>query len=364
MLSERLSPYLRYLTGLALQPANRWDGFDLSAPDARASSLRGQITFVGYALAALASHPLASPDESALALEALDALIDRMIQRRVWAAWAAETERASRKPDPVDSGYGAYSGALSMLFGLQAILGGQLRYAEDPFVLRWSADVRASYTVDELAEALWRQVRASPDGAIYCEGETASSSAMAAVLWALRLHDRVCGSDYGAAGAAWMSTLAERMALRGPRLPGRGALAGSYSLRARRASFVGDSLEDAWALALMAPLDRDLAVRLAERYWPALPKICEHGEPLTIAFSYLLAVELGDDGRAAKLLAYAEDRLGPVEDAETGRRYAGATATPWVTALYAIGEAGGLARLLVPPTVVAEERVVRAPTTG
>ena len=175
MLPARLSAYLRYLTGLALQPANRWDGFDLRAPDARASSLRGQISFVGCALAALASHPSASFDESALAQDALADVIDRMIQRRVWAGWAAETERASRKPDPVEFGYGAYSGALSMLFGLQAALGGRVRYDEDPFVLRWSADVRASYTADELLEALWRQVRASPDGALLCEGETALS---------------------------------------------------------------------------------------------------------------------------------------------------------------------------------------------
>jgi hypothetical protein len=233
-----------------------------------------------------------------------------------------------------------------MLFGLQAALGGQVRYADDPFVLRWSADVRASYTVDDLAEALWRQVRASPDGAIFCEGETASASAMAAVLWALRLHDRAYGGDYGAAGATWMVTLAERMAIRGPRLPGRGALAGSYSLRGRRASFSGDSLEDAWALAMTAPLDRDLAAGLAERHWLALPKICERGEPLAVAFSYLLAVELGDAGRAAQLLAYADERLGAVEDEECGRRYAGAPVAPWVTALYAIGESGGMARLL------------------
>ncbi len=346
MLPERLSAYLRYLTGLALQPANRWDGFDLSAAEARASSLRGQITFVGCAMAALACHPHAGRDESALALTALDALIDRMIQRRVWATWATETERASRKPDPVDAGYGIYSGALSMLLGLQAVLGGRVRYTYDPFILRWSADVRASYTATQLVEALWRQVRASPDGAIFCEGDTASASAMAAVLWALRLHDRAYGSDYGAAGATWITTLTERMTIRGPRLPGRGVFAGSYDMRSRRVSFAGDRLEDAWTLALIAPLDRDLVARLAERHWLALPKICARGEALTVAFSYLLAVELGDTVQAAQLRTYADQRLGPVEDAQAGRRYTGVSAAPWVTALYAIGEAGGLGRLL------------------
>ncbi|NNJ12252.1 hypothetical protein EKD04_018145 [Chloroflexales bacterium ZM16-3] len=351
MLPERLTSSLRYFAGLALQPANRWDGFDLSAPDSRTSSLRGQILFSGCALAALAKHPSADPAEAALATGGLADLIDRMIQRRVWATWAAETERASRKPDPVDAGYGVYSGALSMLLGLHARLDGKTRYDDDPFVLRWSGDVRAYYTAGELAEALWRQVRASPEGAISCEGDTASASGMATVLCALRLHDLAYGSDYGAAGDAWVTTLGERMAIRGPRLPGRGALAGSFNLRSRRASFGGDGLEDAWALALTAPLDHDLAAQLAERHWAALPKISERGEHLAVAFSYLLAVEIGDAERADRLLAYAEDRLGPEDDEAAGRRYAGTSASPWVTALYAIGEAGGMRRLLTPDDV-------------
>lgn len=349
MLPQRLSSYLRYLAGLATQPANRWEGFDQSAPEARETSLRGQIAFAGYALAALAAHPSAGPDEGEAARGALAHMADRLIQRRVWAGWAGETERAGLKPDPVEMGYGAYTGALAMLLGLQARLSGSTRYDHEPLTLRWSADARYSYTAGELAELLWRQVRASPDGAITCEGDLAHGGDMAAVLWALRLHDLAGGGgDYGSAGAAWLATLGGKMAIRGPRLPGRGALAGSYGVRARRASLGGDSLGDAWALAMTAPLDRGLVARLAERHWPGLPKICARGEHLAAAFSYLLAVELGEAGHAEALLAYAEERLGPQDDEEGGRRYAGAPAAPWVTALYAIGEAGGLSRLLGP----------------
>ncbi|NTW01390.1 MAG: hypothetical protein HGA19_08770 [Oscillochloris sp.] len=346
MLPERLSAYLRYFVSLVAQPANRWDGFDLRASEARSTSLRSQLFFVGCALATLANHSQADPDESALATSVLADLTDRMIQRRVWAAWAAETERASRKPDPIDAGYGAYSGALCMLFGLQAALGRQPRYRDDPFMLRWSADVRSIYTTDTLAEALWRQMRASPDGAIFCEGDLATSSAMATVLWALRLHDLAYGSDYGAAGAAWLTTLRERMAIRGPRLLNPRTLAGSFNLRSRRAASAGDSLEDAWTLALMAPLDCELVAGLAERYWLSLPKKRERSDTLVMAFSYLLAVELGDTVRAEQLLSYADEWLGPENDPENGRRYTGASTVPWATALYAIGESGGLGRLL------------------
>jgi hypothetical protein len=363
MLPERLSAYLCYFTRLAFQPPNRWDGFDLSASDARLTSLRGQIFFAGCALAALARHPLASPDDRALAVDALAAMTDRLIQRRVWAAWATETERRGLKPDPVDAGYGAYSGALGMLFGLQAVLGGRVRYVEDPVVLRWSADVRAAYTVATLARALRRQMQDSPEGALRCEGDLATPSGMAAVIWALRLHDLAYDGDEEPVGEAWLKTLGERMALRGPRLFNRGALAGGFNLETRRVGAASDSLEDAWGLALSAPLDRELVAGLAERHWLALPKLRERGDPLTLAFSYLLAVELGDTDRAAGLLAYAEERLDPQEDDETGRCYTGAPAAVWVTALYAIGEAGGMARLLesalplLPPREVPEAPV-------
>lgn len=331
MLPEPLAADQRHFVALSDQPANRWDGFDLSAPDGRATALRGQICFAGCALAALAAHPAAGVDERDQALSALADLADRMIQRRVWAAWAAETERAGRKPDPVDGGYGAYSGELCLLLSLSAALGGPRRYDDDPFVLRWSADVRAEYTGGALAAALWRELRASPDGAVRCAGELATPSGMAALLLALRLHDRAYGSEYAAAGDAWLGTLSSRMAIGGPRLPGRGALAGSFNIDGRRPSFGGDALEDAWGLALTAALDRDLAARLAGRHWPALPRLRARGEALALAFSYLLAVELGDAARAAELQSAPEG------------------ASPWISALYTIGAAGGLGRLLAGP---------------
>lgn len=343
MLPARLTAYLRYFAGLALQPANRWDGFDLSAPDSRHTSLRDQIFFVGCALAVLARHPEATPEESSLATAALVDVTDRLIQRRVWAVWAAEIERGSQKPDPVDMGYGAYTGALSMLFGLQAAVGGTVPYVEDPFVLRWSAYVCPSYTVGSLAHTLWHEAQESPDGALRCWQGEATASGMTALLWALRLHDRAYGSVYGGLEETWLKTLTERMRIRGPRLFNPHTFANSFNLRHRRANGTGESLEDAWTLALLAPLQPELVAGLVERHWAALAKI---REPLPLAFSYLLAVELGETQRAADLLANANGQLRPLEDEEIGRRYSDVSAAPWITALYAMGEAGGMGQVL------------------
>lgn len=359
MLPDRLGAYLRYFVGLLDQPPNRWQGFDQSALDARDTELRPQVLFAGCALAALLAHPEASPAEAAQAQAGLAAAGDRLIQRRIWAAWATITERAGLQPDPIDAGYAAYSGAIATLLGLSAAVGGAPRYQDDPFSLHWSSDARFGYTYPELAETLATQLRASPDGAIACAGATANASSMALVLLGLRLYDCAFGSDRAAANERWLTTLRERIALRGPQLPGRGALAASYHTRRRRAALSSDLLEDAMGLALTAPLAPELIRTLAARHWSAANRLREAGSPLALAFSYLLAVELGDETQAATLLAAVDTRLGPVEDGG-GRRYEGTSATPWLTGVIALGEAGGLGRLLKADKVITAESAEHA----
>lgn len=345
VLPERLAAYLTYFEGLANQPSNRWNSFEQSAPDERLMSLRSQVFFSGCALAALAAHPASDPDEHTRALNGLACLIERMIQRRVWAGWASATERTGRVPEPVAAGNAAYAGGLAMLAGFHTLLSGAPRLNDDPMVLHWSSDFRFCYTYSGLAESLWYQMQDATDGAVSDEPNLARASSMAQLLWSNRLHDLACGGDLAAANALWLKTLSKSMALGGPRLGNRGALAASYNPERRRASFGGDVIEDAWALALTAPLAPELVGTLAERHWPALPRIRTQGPALAAAFSYLLAVELGDRERAALLLADADERLEPKED-ECGRRYSGATPEVWISALYAIGEAGGLGQIL------------------
>lgn len=341
--SDRLTGYLSFLAGLAEQAPNRWEGFDLRGPDERTTSLRDQIGFAGLALAVLASHPEAGPIKRERARTGVTALAARLAQRRVWATWAAETERAGRLPDPIAEGNAGFVGQLAGLLGLATLLGAPP--LDDPLSLRWSSDFHFSYGIVDVAETLWRRARAHPDAAVASAPDLARPHEMAHVLWALRLSDLAHDTDYYAAAEPWLRALRERLALRGPRLPGRGALAGSYNLRRRSASFGGDRLTDAWTLALLAPLAPELAGELAPRHWAGAGKVAERGPALELAFDYLLAVELGREDLAAQLLAAADARFGPVDDAG-GRRYSDAPAAAWVTALIAIGEAGGLGLLL------------------
>lgn len=344
MLPDRLSGYLTALASLAEQPPNRWEGFDLSAPDSRAASLRDQIGFAGLALGAIARHPEASPAECDRARAAVAALARRLAQRRVWAAWATAAERAGRLPDPVGEGNAGYAGLLAALLSLAELLGGDPGL-EEPLTLRWSSDFCFSYDARAAAEVLWRQARSHPDGAVASEADTARPHEMAHVLWALRLHDLASGGEQFAAAEPWLGALGERLAIRGPRLPGRGALAGSYHMRRRAASLTGDTLTDAWTLALLAPLAPELTERLIVRHWAQSRRVAERGPALELAFDYLQAIGLGKERLAAQLLAAADERFAPLAD-EAGRRYTGAPGAPAVTALIALGEAGGLGLLL------------------
>jgi hypothetical protein len=326
MLPEHLAVHLSCFEQLLCQPINRWEGFDLSAPDSPAGSLRDQILYTSWAMAALGAHPEASAEERACAAAGLRAGIERLIQRRVWAEWASATEQTGEIADPVAAGYAAYTGALATLLGLAASLGEQ-PYAVDQLTLRWSHDSVFAYTHSQLLRALTAQMRADYGGAIACTNSATSSSAMALVLWGLRLSAESIDPEQTTAGERWLLTVRGKLALRGPRLPGRGALAASYHLRRRRAGLLSDPLEDAAALALMAPLDLELAHELAPRHWPAVAQPERVASTLVLAFSALLALALDEPERAAQLRAAAEARPD--------------NADPWPRALLALIACGG-----------------------
>ncbi|NJO04477.1 MAG: hypothetical protein HC876_02480 [Chloroflexaceae bacterium] len=64
-------------------------------------------------------------------------------------------------------------------------------------------------------------------------------------------------------------------------------------------------------------------------------------EATATGFSYLLAVEMGEAELAAALLNFADSHLNPT-DHEGGRFYNAGLAPIYTTALFALGEAGGL----------------------
>lgn len=363
MLHDRLAAYLAYFERLATQPPNRWEGFDLTRRETRNFGLRFQIAFPCYALGALCCHPTAEPADQARCRAAMAALIERMIQRRVWAYWSAEAERRGLARDPIDAANLHYSGHLAMMIGVYEAAGGDQRY-DEPFTLLWHSDVRYPYTHTTLVETLARRMRAHAWPGVEAAPGRVVVHAMSHLLWALTLHAALHASDWSAQCDAWLAFLQQRLLLRGPHLPGRGAFSSSFLPRLRLAVPVSLNYVDAWGLALLAgvapDLTREVAPRLLARvrrragpegaafaYAPsaALWRSLEMADPATTTgFSYLLAVELGAEEQAAELLAYADAHCQPAVDGAE-RVYAGGLAAPIITALFALGEAGGLRTL-------------------
>ncbi|NJL34968.1 MAG: hypothetical protein HC893_15380 [Chloroflexaceae bacterium] len=256
---------MTYFEHLATQPANRWHGFYTPQREDSHFGLRYQLAFPCYALASIGLHPQAASSEQHRCRSAMAALIDRMIQRRVWAYWASDAEQAGLNPDPVLDGNGQYSGHLAMMMGVYEAVGGDRRY-DEAFTFRWSPLERFTYTHSSLVQALWQQMQSNSHHGVEAQARQVRVSDMMHTLWAMLLHDRVHGTSYAATNAAWLAFMRQQLILRElPLLGRRGIFNPCYTTRPHLFTPAALSVVDAWTLALLAPLDAALTATLAPR---------------------------------------------------------------------------------------------------
>ena len=348
----RLLAYLRSFEHLALQPRDQWRGFFMPRSDNMNFGLRFQLAFPCYAVASI-SHALPTTRDRCLTVIA--ALIERMIDPVIWRYWL----RATGSVDPVRQANIQYSGHLGHMIGLFELLGGDDRF-DQPFT--FSAEGRSvSYTHHTLAAALHDQMQRNRYHGIDCEPGNTYVACTDHALWSNVLHDRLHGTRYAAVNDRWLQFMQRRLCFGGPRVLGRGAVSAIYFTRLDLAAPLGLNFMDSWSLALLAPLapalTRSLAARLSPRLrWHAktsalLPsatiwtRMEGSDTAVNTGFAYLLAVELADQRRADALLRYAEQQLQPIEG-NGARLFMGGLAAPYTTALFALGEAGGLGQLL------------------
>lgn len=383
MLTPRLLAYRNYFENLATQPPNRWDGFYFAKHEDKHAALHFQIAFACYALGVLCLHPDADQETQERCHTAMKALIERMMQRRVWAYWALPAERKGEWPDPIEKDNVQYSGQLAMMIGLFEAATGNTCYDVDPFTLLWSNRERFLYTHTTLIEALCEQMEKNEHHGIDNEPGRTEVAHMNAALWATVLHDSLHSTSYSAINDAWITFVKQKMLLHGPRVPGRGVFCTAYMSRIKVPVTASLNIVDAWTLAFLSVLYPDLTRQLAPRftscvryvslpdaaskptasqypvatsdlhssvgqaYVPSAPiwrtkEISDHS--LTTGFAYLLAVHMGDVSLASSLLNYADNHLKLVE-VKGERFYYEGMAAPFTTALFAIGEAGGLLAL-------------------
>jgi hypothetical protein len=150
---------LRLLLDRALQPLDRFDGFE-KRDQFQTAALRYQVNFIAYALASAARHYLPAADHSFV--PAQERLLAKVGDRRLWRYWRLENAWGNLRlgADPVAHQNIMFSGFTL----LQMALGGN-----DTLTLHDDGHAWRRYELDEIAGLLERQYRASRFGLLACE---------------------------------------------------------------------------------------------------------------------------------------------------------------------------------------------------
>ena len=391
--------FLKYLSGLAAQPAGDWDGFYRTFADGMNFGLRFQVAFSGYALVALARRP---PAYRAPYVAALEALIEKMRHPDTWAYWfrgaahQLETGNDRKNPGPLKSaleftasrlGLGGsipvdpcqpgtlqFSAHLASLLGFYEMLTADPRFDREGLTLTAASGGKTydfHYTHTNLAEHIFGQMQDNHFGGACCEPGRAYAACNNHACISNLLHDHLHGTHLAEANRRWSDWIKNHMLTGGVKgglpLPApNGLLSVAYMPELHLPIPVSFNLTDAWGLAFMAAWDPDTARQIYPRFRKRLktgpgetlylgslgPN--ESAEISTIglntAFAAVYAREMDDQPTYERILAWADQHLDPVED-ETGARHYQAKPAPYVTALLALAgalppEGGGLRSLL------------------
>ena len=391
--------FVKYLSGLALQPAGNWDGFYRTFADGRNFGLRFQIACSGYALAALARR---TPAYRAPYAAALEALIEKMKHPDTWAYWfrgaahqlEAGTDRKGTGPlktaldftasrlhlggsipaDPCQQGNIQYSAHLASLLGFYEMLTADPRFDREGLALTADSDGKIyqfHYTHTSLAEHINEQMQDNHFGGACCEPGRAYAACNNHACISNLLHDHLHGTHLAEANRRWSDWIKNHMLTGGIKggwpLPApNGLLSVAYMPDLRLPIPVSFNLTDAWGLAFMAAWDPETARQIYPRFRKRLkngPGVTlylgslgpnESAEISTVglntAFAAVYAREMGDQDTYERIKGWADQHLDPVAD-ETGARHYRAKPAPYVTALLALAgalppEGGGLRSLM------------------
>jgi Linalool dehydratase/isomerase len=381
---------LRDLLDLALQPADRFDGFT-HIEQFLESSLRYQLNYICFALC-MAQYTR-TPAFTGYLAEAQRRAIDKMLDRRVWEYWALVNLVGNLRwdPDPIVRDNVMYSGHLGVMIGLYETLNDDRRYgAPGALILRWSEARSYAYDFASVAESIHRNMLASPITQYACEPHLIFPICNTFALNTLLMHDRLNAT-------ALTGDIVERVREGYVR---DGFLRPSGRFVSGRARF-GVSLPPTLANdALMAYWLHGAMPGLAERTWRMIRERLvrlagdavalrmapwEHldvgnytlGDAMTRVFTLLVAREMGD-GEAAGALQRSLDERHRLVRSGGARRYAGvSTLTNAAHALARFTRRGALRDLVhgaVPPgwrtgpilaaTADPEALVARAVTDG
>lgn len=338
---EELSPEtlkrVRLLLDRALQPADRFDGFE-RRDQFQTAALRYQVNFMAYALAMVGR--LHAPAAEAPYGEAQDRLLAKLGDHRLWRYWALENAWANFRldGDPVARQNIMYSG-----FGLL-----QMALAErDALSLHRGGTEQRRYGLGEIAALLEEQYRTAAFGLLPCEPNWIYPLCNLITMAGIKAADARLGTgSWPALEAAFLDNLRrEGMRPDGRFIAFRSSLTGiappapgGVVMQAFPCLFL-NALSPEAAQAQWHLVRRQLDSRSWKRlFWPIDTGNYGFSRASSYAATAAAAVEMGDR-------AVAEECLRRLEDECPSRELGGAIhrdhASLWAHALEIMARCGG-----------------------
>jgi hypothetical protein len=186
----------RFLLDLALQPVERFDGFDW-LDQFQTASVRYQLNFGLYALAML--QHTRTPSFHGYLAEAQRNLIAKIQDKRVWKYWRTENlwGNLDPNPDPIPNDNIMLSGYLGLMIGAYESNTGDRRYdSSGAIVFRWNDEQIFEYDHGSIAHAVYRNFVRSPFGMFPCEPNWIYVACNTFGINTLLAHDRLHGTAH------------------------------------------------------------------------------------------------------------------------------------------------------------------------
>ena len=242
----------------------------------------------------------------------LDTIYRGLLDPRCWSYWRAELNETTW---PLQERNLTYAGRMATFNGLYVDAFGE------PPAKRIALDGRTT-AYSELSKSLWKQMSNSPSCGVSCYQHQSMLMCNAHMLINNVLHDRLFGTSFGAANAAWLGTVQEHLI----RADENGPIF-FFGTKPNSPEPVEEMCSvgaDFWALFLMSSVIPECVVdwfRRAQRNiiregesahvqvadWEAQQEFSS--DELATAWAFCLAKELGEPDLAARLQRYLEPRL-------------------------------------------------------
>jgi hypothetical protein len=299
---------LRLLLDRALQPVDRFDGFEWR-DQFQTAAVRYQINFMSYALSIARANYL--PAATAYLNEAQQRLIEKLGNKRLWRYWALENAWGNLRPgrDPVPRENIMFTGFLCLQMALSN--------TETTLALRNRGQVWRRYDLPQIADLLAAQYQAAPFALLACEPNWVYPLCNLITACGLRTADGLHGRGrWDSVAARFRAGLLREMTTSaGDFVPFRASLIG-VAAPAR----LGGAVMQAFPCLFLNALYPDLAAEHWERFrdqlgqqdwrrafWPIDVGNYGFSRASSYAASAAAAVEMGDGEIATRLLDRLED---------------------------------------------------------